>query len=97
MYAPRVFASMIGTLAVFAVAAYVMTGSFWAALLETILCAVILQVGYFIGILYLVRREKQSEAATRSADGSAAKLRPEAPGRDNLTADAAARLRIHDR
>ncbi|AYD02485.1 exopolysaccharide production repressor protein [Neorhizobium sp. NCHU2750] len=98
MYAPRVFVSMICTLTVFAVAAYVMTGSFLTAFLETILCAVILQVGYFIGIVYLVRREQQEKDAVHSADAVSGKSRPEVqPARDNITADAAARLHIHDR
>lgn len=95
MYAPRVFVSMIGTLAVFAVAAYVMSGSFWTALMETFLCALILQVGYFIGIVYLVRREKAEMEAARS-DGAAAKPRAETTARDNLTAEAPARLHIQD-
>lgn len=96
MYAPRVFVSMIGTLAVFAVAAYVMSGSFWTALTETILCAVILQVGYFIGIVYLVRREKAQMESARSTDGTPAKSRTETAGRENLTAEAPARIHIQD-
>lgn len=96
MYAPRVFVSMLGTLVVFAVAAYVMSGSFWTALTETILCAVILQVGYFIGIVYLVRREKAQMESTRSADGVPTKARTDANGRDSLTAEAPARVHIQD-
>lgn len=96
MYAPRVFVSMIGTLAVFAIAAYVMSGSFWTALSETILCAVILQIGYFIGIVYLVRREKAQMDSARSGDGVTAKSRADAGVRDNLTAEAPARAHIQD-
>ncbi|WP_246091902.1 exopolysaccharide production repressor protein [Aliirhizobium smilacinae] len=96
MYAPRVFVSMIGTLAVFAIAAYVMSGSFWMALGETILCAVILQIGYFIGIVYLVRREKAQMDSARSSDGVTAKSRADAGVRDNLTAEAPARVHIQD-
>lgn len=96
MYAPRVFVSMLATLAVFAVAAYVMSGSFWTALGETVLCAVILQVGYFIGIVYLVRREKAQMESERSQDGASAKSRADATGRDGLTAEAPARVHIQD-
>ncbi|MES5097965.1 exopolysaccharide production repressor protein [Agrobacterium sp. BA1120] len=59
MYAPRVFVSMICALLVFAVATYFIHGSFYTTLLQTLLCLVIIQVGYFIGILVLVAREKK--------------------------------------
>jgi len=95
MYAPRVFVSMLGTLAVFAVAAYVMSGSFWTAFIETILCAIILQIGYFIGIVYLVRREKAQMENSRSVDGNSAKSRTDG-SRDSLTAEAPARVHIQD-
>ncbi len=71
MYAPRVFFSMICVLLVFAVAAYWMTGSAAQVLLATIACAVLLQVGYFIGILYLVRQEKQERRETSSSQAGA--------------------------
>jgi TRAP-type uncharacterized transport system fused permease subunit len=96
MYAPRVFVSMLGTLAVFAIAAYVMSGSFWTALIETIFCALILQIGYFIGIVYMVRREKAQMDADRSSDGLKTKSRAEAGVRDSLTAEAPARVHIQD-
>lgn len=96
MYAPRVLVSMFATLAVFAVAAYVMSGSFWTALGATVLCAVILQVGYFIGIVYLVRREKAQMDRKRSKDGGSAKSRTDATGRDSLTTEAPARVHIQD-
>lgn len=97
MYAPRVFVSMIGTLAVFAIASYAMTGSFLSALMETVLCAIILQLGYFIGILYLVRREAQEKATVRPMEAAANKSKPDVPGRENITADAATQMRVHDR
>ncbi|PZM10594.1 exopolysaccharide production repressor protein [Rhizobium tubonense] len=64
MYAPRVFVSMVGTLAVFAIATYFLSHSLTTALVETVICAVLLQVGYFAGILFLVRK---AEKARRSA------------------------------
>lgn len=97
MYAPRVFVSIIGTLAVFAVAAYLISGSFLTALTETVICAVILQIGYFLGILYLVRREAQEKSSNRSPDAAANTSRPETPSRETITADAAARMHLHDR
>lgn len=56
MYAPRVFLSMLGALIVFAIATYVLTGSIGTALWQTVVSAVLLQVGYFVGVLILVRR-----------------------------------------
>ncbi|MDH0615003.1 MULTISPECIES: exopolysaccharide production repressor protein [unclassified Agrobacterium] len=71
MYAPRVFFSMIGALLVFAVATYFIHGSFYTAFIQTLICAVILQVGYFIGILVLVSREKRRMRETFSRDRNA--------------------------
>lgn len=45
---------MMGALLVFAVVTYAMSGSFWTTMFQTALCAVLLQVGYFIGVLFLV-------------------------------------------
>lgn len=74
MYGPRVFISMIGTLAVFGVATYALTGSLSGTLLRTLICAFLLQVGYFAGVLFLVWREardrkRKSDEAIRSANG----------------------------
>ena len=54
MYGPRVFVSMIGALLVFAIATYVMNGAFWTTVLQTVICGILLQVGYFVGVLFLV-------------------------------------------
>ncbi|CAN7197796.1 exopolysaccharide production repressor protein [Pararhizobium sp. LjRoot238] len=57
MFAPRVFASMLGCLAVFAIATYFLTGSAWTTAWQTLVCAVLLQTGYFIAVLALVTKE----------------------------------------
>jgi exopolysaccharide production repressor protein len=73
MYGPRVFFSMIGALLVFAIATYALGGSLSATLVQTLICAVLLQVGYFAGVLFLVwkeareRRRKTDEAIRASA------------------------------
>ncbi|WP_353939186.1 exopolysaccharide production repressor protein [uncultured Agrobacterium sp.] len=59
MQAPRVFISMICALLVFAVATYFIHGSVYTAFIQTLICLVIIQVGYFIGVVYLVSREKK--------------------------------------
>lgn len=59
MQAPRVFISMICALLVFAVATYFIHGSFYTAFIQTLICLVIIQVGYFVGVVFLVSREKK--------------------------------------
>ncbi|MDK4719040.1 MULTISPECIES: exopolysaccharide production repressor protein [unclassified Rhizobium] len=68
MYAPRVFISMLGTLIVFATATYFLTNSLWTTFVETIICAVLLQTGYFLGVLYLVWKERRSRPAFLAED-----------------------------
>jgi exopolysaccharide production repressor protein len=97
MYAPRVFVSMMAVLIVFAVAAYLTTGSLLTALGETLLCAIILQVGYFIGVVYLVHREKAGAGKDRHPDARSPRQVNDDLGRDEIRADAAARVRLHDR
>jgi exopolysaccharide production repressor protein len=57
MFAPRVFASMLGCLAVFAIATYFLTGSAWTTAWQTLVCAVLLQAGYFVAVVALVTKE----------------------------------------
>lgn len=79
MYAPRVFASMLGALIVFAVSIYLLTGSVGTTLWQTVLAAVLLQIGYFIGVLVLVaraarqKRQKMPADDTTSSDRNAAR------------------------
>jgi exopolysaccharide production repressor protein len=77
MYAPRVFFSMIGALLIFAVATYFIQGSFYTAFIQTLICAVILQTGYFIAILVLVAREKRRIRETFLRDRTAETLATE--------------------
>ncbi|MBB4187660.1 exopolysaccharide production repressor protein [Sinorhizobium terangae] len=57
MFAPRVLASMIGALVAFAIATYLLNGSLLSTAIQTLICAVLLQVGYFIAVLFLVWKE----------------------------------------
>lgn len=68
MYAPRVFISMLGTLVVFAIATYFLTNSLSTTLIETAICAVLLQIGYFLGVLYLVWKERKARDALLNED-----------------------------
>jgi exopolysaccharide production repressor protein len=77
MYAPRVFVSMIGALAVFAVATYFLTGSLSTTIIETVICAILLQVGYFAGVLYLTWKAAKARKAALSDGISGAVPRKE--------------------
>jgi exopolysaccharide production repressor protein len=80
MYAPRVFVSMLGALGVFAVATYVLSGSVSGTLIKTVICAILLQAGYFGGVLYLVWKESRSRvnqaAPTRSEEPEKLQVTP---------------------
>lgn len=96
MYGPRVFISMIGVLLVFWLATYGLTGSLSGSFIQTLICAVLLQVGYFVGVLFLVwkeareRKRKVDDAASPSmgADKQPASSLPvtrlNEPGRSNF-------------
>jgi hypothetical protein len=96
MYAPRVFVSMTGVLIAFAVSAYFMTDSFYTAFIQTLICAVILQTGYFIGVLYLVHREKKFREKAASPDAASSKSSREISRRDTMRADAGPHLPASD-
>ena len=65
MFAPRVFVSMIGALGVFALVTFILTGSAWTTFWQTLVCAVLLQIGYFVAVLALVwKAGKERRAAT---------------------------------
>lgn len=59
---------LIGVLVVFAIATYAITQSAWTTFVNTLICAVIIQVGYFIAILFMVGR---SAPAAKSAETAA--------------------------
>ena len=93
MYAPRVFASMSCVLLVFAGSVFWMTGSVSTALVATVVAAILLQVGYFLGVLYLVHREKLQRNAPH---GEQVAPLGDRRGNDQLPADAATHWKITD-
>lgn len=74
MYAPRVFVSMIGALTVFAVVTYFLNGSLTSTLIQTAICAVLIQIGYFLAVVFLIwrkareRGKKQAEVLQSAND-----------------------------
>lgn len=85
---------LIGVLIVFAIASYAITQSLWTTLVNTVLCAILIQLGYFAAVLVMVWRsgarsnkpETQAESAPRSE-------RPAAAAMDGKPATEAAPLR----
>ena len=51
---PLFLRGMLFALAAFAITTYFLTQSIWLTVLWTVLCAVIIQVGYFVGVLLMV-------------------------------------------
>lgn len=62
-YAPRFFLSMGIALVAFAVVTYISTGSIATTALQTLICAILIQVGYFLATLYLVWRTAKARKA----------------------------------
>lgn len=51
---PLFLRGMLFALVAFAITTYFLTKSFWLTLLWTVICAVIIQVGYFAAVLLMV-------------------------------------------
>ncbi|WP_019171731.1 exopolysaccharide production repressor protein [Pseudaminobacter salicylatoxidans] len=55
------------TMIVFAIANYAITQSAWATVVNTVICAVLIQIGYFVAVLFMVWRHGASEKRTGNA------------------------------
>ncbi|RCS25653.1 exopolysaccharide production repressor protein exox [Phyllobacterium salinisoli] len=64
---PKFLVGMLGVLIAFAVTTYMMSNSLWTAVIETLICAVIIQIGYFGAVLFLVMRERSRNAERRKS------------------------------
>jgi len=85
MSAPRVFAGMFVTIIVFAIVTYSMSGSLVMTVLESIAAAILLQLGYFICVGFMVwkqakRAAKRGESEAISAEGARDEKRAHLPG-----------------
>ncbi|WP_137131351.1 exopolysaccharide production repressor protein [Rhizobium sp. FY34] len=96
MYGPRALVSMLTVLVVFAVTTYLLNGSLATTLWHTLLCAIILQIGYFVGVLLLVRKEA-SERNRDLADTKSAAKSADSRLDDDMHASPAPKLNIGDR
>ena len=62
-YGPRFFLSMCFALAAFAIVTYLSTGSLTKTLVQTVVCAVLIQIGYFFAVLLLAWRTAKARKA----------------------------------
>ena len=67
MSLPVFLRGLVLLLCAFAVATYLITGSVWTTLLDTVICAVLVQAGYFAAVLYLVWRTPKRAQPERGA------------------------------
>ncbi len=58
------FRGMVATLIVFAIATFALTQSAWTTFISTVICAVVIQIGYFLAILVMVWRDRPDENQT---------------------------------
>jgi exopolysaccharide production repressor protein len=74
------FRGLIGALFVFAVTTYFVTRSIPTTLVDTLICGVLIQLGYFIAVLFLVWRTPTPQAGN---DGTARdeRTRPNVAGK----------------
>jgi exopolysaccharide production repressor protein len=72
---------LVGVLLVFAVTTYLITGSFWTTFIQTVICAVLVQVGYFAAVTFLVWRSGASQNSETGPQSEAAQglAKDEAP------------------
>jgi exopolysaccharide production repressor protein len=61
---------LLGVLLVFAATTYYVTQSFWTTLVQTAICALLLQIGYFIAVLFLIWRSSAGQPPEASKGGT---------------------------
>jgi exopolysaccharide production repressor protein len=71
---------LIAVLVVFAIVTYLVTHSLWTTLIQTVICGVLIQIGYFAAVLFLVRRTgRKAAGAEERAAPKATLAREEVP------------------
>jgi exopolysaccharide production repressor protein len=69
MSLPVFLRGLVAMVVVFAIATYVITGSAWATFIDTLICAILVQAGYFALVLFLVWRAPAIAKPERSGSG----------------------------
>ena len=70
------FRGLIGVLVVFAIVTYLVTHSLWTTIVQTVICGILIQIGYFAAVLFLVWRSKPKPEATADGDEDRASPKP---------------------
>jgi exopolysaccharide production repressor protein len=65
MSLPVFLRGLVVLLVAFAIATYVISGSAWTTFIDTLICAVLVQVGYFAVVLFIVWRTPAVQQAER--------------------------------
>lgn len=66
------FRGLVAVLVVFGVVTYLTTHSIWTTLIQTAICAVLIQLGYFAAVLYMVWRTPRGAGKNAGSEGEAA-------------------------
>ncbi|RWA70962.1 exopolysaccharide production repressor protein [Mesorhizobium sp.] len=53
---------LIIVLLAFAISTYLLTGSLWSTIVQTAICGILIQIGYFVAVLLLVWRSVSEES-----------------------------------
>lgn len=48
----------------FAISTYLLTASLWATFVQTLICGILIQIGYFVAVMLLVWRSVSKESVT---------------------------------
>ena len=73
---------LVGVLLVFAVATYLITGSAWTTFIQTVICAVLVQVGYFAARACFwcgARAPREKQEATAQSEAAQGLAKDEKP------------------
>ncbi|WP_421592729.1 exopolysaccharide production repressor protein [Shinella sp. M27] len=62
-FGPRFFLSMSFALVAFAIVTYISTGSLATTAIQTVICAVLIQIGYFLALLFITWRTAKARKA----------------------------------
>jgi exopolysaccharide production repressor protein len=55
---------LIIVLLAFAISIYLLTGSLWGTFVQTLICGILIQIGYFVAVMLLVWRSVSKESVT---------------------------------
>lgn len=78
------FRGLVGVLVVFAITTYIVTQSLWTTFVQTVICAVLLQIGYFAAVLFMVWHESRQPQRQDAGIKPEPQIAPasEVPGKD---------------